>query len=166
MTYPFANLQPNTPSAEKLRVLGSTLFVSAGSGGEIVIDISDPLAPHIISAGNKETMQAVDYYKDRMIAVSESAGMQVFQLPGALVAERSFPKPDTSATRKLYEIGFNELVTVASVSAPGSVTVNRRDTGEEIAATVEAVDEKEGAARAFPGAFRSRPTCRVRSACR
>ena len=78
-------LQKRAARAVQLKILGSTLFVSGQKGGLQVYDLADPMAPKLVSAGNVERVESIDYYKDRLIIGGATAGFDHFgiaALPG------------------------------------------------------------------------------------
>ena len=80
-------------------MFGNLLFVSASNAGLIVLDLSTPLSPEVVSAGNNEAVNSVDYFRDRLIVGARSDGMRVMQLPAAFVANTSVDEGFTSLLR-------------------------------------------------------------------
>jgi len=142
-------LQHNSGPVVRLRRLANLLFASADGGGVIVIDLADPMNPRVVSAGNDETIEAVDFYKDRLVAVASGSGLAVFDLPGAFVAATAVDENAYIADNESYEVTFNEFVTEASLQQPGAVSVARFDTAEAVNATVTAVDPVDGSSNRF-----------------
>ena len=66
-------------------------------------------------------MEAVDYYKDRLIAVSGKNGLSVFDLPGAFVVAASVDEGGYIADNETYQVSFNEFVTNASLQQPEKI---------------------------------------------
>ena len=114
-----------------------------------MVDIADPMAPYVLSAGNPETMEAVDVYKHRLIAVSGDRGISTFELPGAFVEQPSVDEGGYIADNETYQVTFNEFVTAEFLQQQGAVTVTRLDTGEPVSVDVEAVDPVEGTSNRF-----------------
>jgi len=93
-------VQSFAANAIKLKILGSTLFVSGQYGGLQVYDLSAPMSPKLISAGNTETVEALDYYKDRLVVGSGKSGLTILQLPGTLVVNSSINETETVSVNK------------------------------------------------------------------
>ena len=138
-------LQQTPGRAVRLEMLGSTLLASADAG-LVVIDVRDPQAPFVVSAGNTEHVEAVNVYKDRVIAGAGKQGLRVFQLPAALVADASVAEggllsldPGLPLT-----VEFNELIAVDSLLVPDVVEIDLIDATDgsrsPVAVTVTAID--------------------------
>jgi len=123
----------------------------------IVVDLADPMHPRVVSAGNTESIEAVDFYKDRLITVSSGSGLSVFNLPGAFVAATSVDEGAYIADNESYRVTFNEFVTDASLQQPGSVSVTRFDTAQPVSATVTAIDPVDGTSNRFAIEFTREP---------
>jgi hypothetical protein len=76
----FDGIIENPGKITRLQLLGSSLILSAYSGGLILLDLADPLNPEILSAGNREVIHATDLFKDRLIAASGKPSISVMQL--------------------------------------------------------------------------------------
>jgi large repetitive protein len=151
------SLQTNAGGFARLRRAGNLLFASAADGGVIVLDIRNPLAPRVVSAGNVERFDATDFYKDRMLSADSGGKLAVFDLPGSFVAATSVNERGYIAEDESYRLTFNEHVTVASLTAPGAVTVTSVDSAQAVAATVQAVAAQGGASDRFDVAFARQP---------
>ncbi|MDA8142310.1 MAG: Ig-like domain-containing protein, partial [Desulfobacteraceae bacterium] len=162
-------LQPNPGPVHGLRLLGNLLFVAAEKGGVVVYSLEDPLAPHVVSAGNEEQVQSLDYFKDRLIGVNSyhnqpnnvpqgvvdrrNSQLFVFDLPGAVVAGTMPEENQYIAENEPYQVTFNEYVTLASLQQSGAVIITRQDTGEAVVATITAIQPLNGASDRFAIAF-------------
>ncbi|NOY91989.1 MAG: hypothetical protein GXP55_12400, partial [Deltaproteobacteria bacterium] len=141
-------IQANAGPIVRLRLLGSTLFASSLGGSFAVYDLSDPLAPRLVSAGNTEQVQGLDYFNGRLLTVSGD-GLTTLDLPGAFVADRSIPERGFMDEAEAYELTFSEAVTEASLAEPGAVTVRRLDTDEDVAFSLVPLDSTSGSAQRF-----------------
>ena len=103
-------LQNNSGKCVRLKRMGNLLFASLSEGGIGVVDISEPMSPYIVSAGNTEDIESVDVYKDRLIAVSHSEGLIAFELPGPLVLNTSVDENKYINENESYRVIFNEPV--------------------------------------------------------
>ncbi len=64
---PFDHELSNTPGMpQRLRVVGDLLFVAAASGSSVLVDISDPRQPALVSGGNTETAWDMLPVSDRL----------------------------------------------------------------------------------------------------
>jgi hypothetical protein len=129
-------------AVERLMRAGNLVFASAAGGGVLVIDVAEPMQPRIVSAGAGVGVLASDYFKGRLITVQQAAAssgagqakapdgsMSVLELPGSFVAATSVEEGGLLMADDAYELTFNEFVTVASVTEPDAVHVERVDTG-------------------------------------
>ena len=130
-----AQLQASPGAVVRLRRFGNLLFASALGGGVVVFDMTDPLEPEIVSAGNDEHIEDIDYRKGRIVAISSTGNISSFELPGSVVVATSVDEQGWIADSEDYEITFNEFVTIDSV-ASGAVRVERLDTQENVPAFV------------------------------
>ena len=112
--------------------MANLLLVSAAQGGVIAVDLADPRQPAILSAGNLEAIEAVDVFKDRLVAVSADEGLATFELPGAFVQQTGVAEGGYLAAGEDYAVTFNEFVELAAAD----VTVTNLETGEPVAPQV------------------------------
>jgi hypothetical protein len=95
-----SGLQRNPADFVRLRLAGSLLFASAANGGVVVFDVSEPLEPYVVSAGNSEIIEASDHYKDRLLTVTSQRGVdrlgtiRSFDLPASFVSDVWPPEDD------------------------------------------------------------------------
>jgi len=150
-------LQATETNALQLTRFANLLLVAAGEGGLIAIDISEPLNPVIISAGNTESVEAIDYYKDRLIAGGGAGGLRTFQAPAAFVVNSSVEHQAYLSEASPYQIQFNELISLESLQYDGIVQVKRSDTGQLLAFTINAIDSINGEATTFQLDFERQP---------
>jgi hypothetical protein len=146
-------LQEAPASARRLYRAGNLLLVAADGAGVIVLDTSQPLAPRVISAGNDETINSFDLFRDRLIAGAGPDGLRTMQLPAALIHETSVDEGGFIAAGEDFIITFNEPVAVASLVEAGAVQITRADTGDAIAVTVTPIDQTDSSARSFALSF-------------
>ena len=142
------SLQASAGTALRLKLFGNLLFVAADSG-VVVLNISDPLHPKIISAGNSENIEAVDFFKDRLVTVGSVSGLSAIQLPGSMVVESNVKEGGFLAAAATYTVSFNEPMTLDSMQKSGVVQVTRMDTNAEIPVTVTADTQVNSAAEKF-----------------
>jgi len=148
--FSFAKLMTTTGDSVRLKRMGSTLFVSAADGGVVVLDIQDPMNPYVLSAGNDEHIDAIDVYKDRLVAATGKPSISLLQLPQSLVVESSIDENGIIALGESVEIRFNENMSIASLQESGAITITRfDDTSTNIAFTVLPVDEIDASANRF-----------------
>ena len=150
----FDGILANPGEVTRLRLLGSSLILSAGAGGMILLDLADPLNPEIISAGNRENILAADVFKDRLVAASGNPSITVMQLTDSLVTGASVAEGALLADAEPLILTFNEPIVVASLLQPDAVTLVRADTGETVTFTLSALDAQNDAG-AGAGSFRS-----------
>ncbi|MEM1348711.1 MAG: IPT/TIG domain-containing protein, partial [Myxococcota bacterium] len=118
---------------------GNLFFVAAASGGVYVLDMSDPMAPELVSAGNTEHIRDLAIYKGRVVGVSEASGVQQLDLPGAVLVDA--PAPGTLyADGESIEVRFSESMRTSTVEA--ALTVED-SFGASVPATVIALDPSE-----------------------
>ncbi|MCU0661938.1 MAG: IPT/TIG domain-containing protein, partial [Myxococcota bacterium] len=129
-------LQANPGEAVRLKLLGNVLFIGADSGSVVVVDLTEPLSPRIVSAGNSEDMRSVDYYKGRLVGIAGN-DVNVLELPGPVVARASTPEGGFIPENDDYLVELNEHVTVDSMKVQGNVTVSDAESGGEMAVEVE-----------------------------
>jgi hypothetical protein len=146
-------LQSNRGRAVRLKLFGNLLFVSAANGSVIVLDIAEPLAPYVISAGNKEMVETADVYKERLVTGAGTLGLRLLQLPEAFVASSSIAEGGLIAENEFLRLTFNEEITELSLQQPDAVTVTKLDSGETVPVTVTAVDPLEGHSSQFDLSF-------------
>src|SRR5690606_26334464 len=141
------SLQAQVGRALRLSMQGSTLFVAANRG-IVVMDLSNVQAPRIISAGNDEAIEGVDLYRDRLVTASAQAGLQLFELPGALVTGASVAHQGElpSTLDEPLMLSFNELVTLESVATAGAVSLYQVDplSGQEQEVPVSLTAQPDG----------------------
>ena len=155
--FDFEGLQPSGPSAERLKLAGNLLFLSAGGGGVIVLDISTPLEPKVVSAGNSESIVALDLYRDRIIAGADTQGLRTMQVPAAFVLNTNIEHQALIAENENLTLTFNEAVTVESIQANGTVTVIREDTNANVNITISPVNVTDSSARIYEIEFNRQP---------
>ncbi|MCP5078979.1 MAG: hypothetical protein GY951_13105, partial [Psychromonas sp.] len=111
-----AELQTVPGKAINLTVIGSTLAVAANNG-LVYIDISEPMSPVVISAGNDQHVEATNVYKGRVVAAAGTDGLRIFDLPGALVKSASIPPQGllSQNAQQLLTIEFTELVEKSTI---------------------------------------------------
>ncbi|HXK18082.1 MAG TPA: hypothetical protein VNG33_09790, partial [Polyangiaceae bacterium] len=153
-----ADLQVNVPTAYRVRMLGSLAMVSSQGGGVIAVDLSDPLAPHVVSAGNNEALLDFDYFNSRVLAVNGDTQLTTLELPGPVVTSMSVPEGGVLADATPLGVAFNEAVTKASVET--GALLRRLDTGDSVPFSVAAVDDAGVAAHTFNLAFAKQPGVR------
>jgi len=153
MRFSFDGLQASTPSAQRLKISGNLLFVSASGGGVIVLDLATPLQPKVVSAGNSESIVALDVYRDRIIAGADAAGLRTMQVPAAFVLDTNIDHEGLIADNEKLRITFNEAVTVESVEASGTVSIVREDDNTSENVVIEAVNVTDSSARIFDLVF-------------
>ncbi|HED40633.1 MAG TPA: hypothetical protein ENJ13_09420, partial [Chromatiales bacterium] len=110
----FTGLMPITGDSVRLHMMGSTLFVSAANAGVVILDMRDPINPYVLSAGNDEHIDAVDIYKDRLVAATGKPAISLLQLPQSLVVASNIGEGETIARNETIDIRFNENMTTAS----------------------------------------------------
>ncbi|RFA32308.1 hypothetical protein CAL65_20010 [Alkalilimnicola ehrlichii] len=133
-------LQGVAGRGNRLHLFGNVLLVAGGTG-VVAVDIHEPLAPQVISAGNQEAVAALDIYRERIVAVAPDQAMTVFELPGAVVLEASLPEGALIASDEGLELQFNEPITEVSLAA---VSVQRVG-GEAVPVTVTPLGDGEDA---------------------
>ena len=132
-------LMDHVGRAARLKRFGNLLFVSAEGGGLVVLDLTKPLAPRVISAGNVELIQAADVFKGRVVTGAAGSGVSEFELPGSFATTASVDEGGLIADGESLTLTFNEPMTVASLQASGAVSVTRADTGAQVPVTVTPV---------------------------
>ncbi|MGD8642620.1 MAG: IPT/TIG domain-containing protein, partial [Gammaproteobacteria bacterium] len=155
-----SNLQRQGGRNVKLKLMGNLLFVSAYQGGVVVVDISNPEAPAVVSAGNTEHIEGLDIYKDRLLAASASGGMTVLQLPASMVMASSINEDGLITDNETLTLTFNEQITTTSLTEPGAVVVTRDDSGAPVPVTINPVNEINGHAQSFDLVFAHDPLVR------
>ncbi|HEX6549508.1 MAG TPA: IPT/TIG domain-containing protein, partial [Gammaproteobacteria bacterium] len=118
-------LMAHAGRAVRLRRFGNLLFVSAAGGGLVVLDISNPLSPRVVSAGNMENIEAADVYKGRVVTVAGLSGLSTFDMPGAFVTDSSIQEGELITDSDTLTLTFDEPVTEASIEASDAVTVTQ-----------------------------------------
>ena len=119
----FDGVIENPGSIDRLQLLGSSLILSAASGGLILLDLADPLNPEILSAGNREIIHATDLFKDRLIAASGKPSISVMQLTDSLVTGASVAEQGLLADGEPLTVDVQRAVMVVeSLRAAGAVT--------------------------------------------
>ena len=110
------DLQENAVYAFRLKVIGNLLLVAGNEGSVIALDISDPVNPVVVSAGNTESVAGFDVYNHRLITASDAEGVLAYELPGSLVTEVSFGSEGILSRNDedYLEITFNERITTES----------------------------------------------------
>ncbi len=135
-------LQASPGRGVRLRLAGSLLFVAADSG-VVVVDLSEPLQPRVVSAGNAERIEALDLFNNRLVAGSGTAGLTLLELPGALVLDASVKQGGVlPAGEQALQLTFNEPVTLESLRTAGSLRLLDVSNGEQAlnAPTIEALN--------------------------
>ncbi|MEE4251391.1 MAG: IPT/TIG domain-containing protein, partial [Alcanivoracaceae bacterium] len=138
--------QEQTGNIRGLRRYGNLLLASL-EHGVIALDITDPLSPKVISAGNIEGAHQVDVFRDRLIVASGEAGVRTLELPGAFVAHSSVDEGQLVAVGTPVELAFNEAMSTASLTASGAVTVTQEGSDEPLAVSVEPLDQADAGQR-------------------
>jgi hypothetical protein len=87
----------------------------------------------------------VSFFKGRLFTGDKS--LNVWDLPGAFVAESTVDRDGALATGGQYEVRFNEAMAIASVQA--SISVTNLDTGEPVEVDVTALDAQGQGAERF-----------------
>jgi hypothetical protein len=151
----FEDHQGEVSRGEALRRYGNLLLVSSARG-IYAVDISEPLAPQIISAGNVEKVHQLAIFKDRLLAAAGSAGVRSFELPGALVLESSVDQGQLLANGTDLTVHFNEPVTLASLQQAGALSIERLDSEATVAVSVTSIDG-EDESRTFNVEFTREP---------
>mgnify|MGYP002039176977 FL=1 len=124
-------LQATPGRGVRLRMAGNLLFVAADSG-VVVVDLSEPLQPRVISAGNQERIEALDLFNNRLVAGSGTNGMTLLELPGALVLDASVKQGGVlPAGEQALQLTFNEPVTLESLRAAGALSLVDISNGEQ-----------------------------------
>ena len=95
-----AKLQIQPGPVTKLKRFGNLLFASAKGGGVLAIDLSEPLQPYVVSAGNVEQIEDVDYRQGRLVAVSSEGTISAFELPGSFVVATSVDEGGLDCERR------------------------------------------------------------------
>lgn len=131
-----SELQASVGRVVKLKVAGNMLLASGEKGGLLVLDISEPLNPYVVSAGNDENIESVDIYKGRILAAGGTTGLRVMDLPHSLVTESSIKENGFIAENHDLVIGFNERITTLSILEAGNVSVTRLDTNADVTVTI------------------------------
>jgi len=155
-------LQAETSSAIRLKLYGNLLFVSARGAGLIVLDLSSPLSPAVVSAGNNEAIHTLDIFRDRVIAGGNTTGMRVLQLPAAFVASSSVEEGAYVATNEVYSVTFNEVVATESMQREGVVNVIRLDSNESVEFSVTPLNVTDSSASEYRIDFERAPNVTYR----
>ncbi|HIL23215.1 MAG TPA: hypothetical protein EYG20_08035, partial [Alcanivorax sp.] len=138
----FETLQETTDSALALRRYGNLLLVSSAKG-IYALDIHDPLAMRVISAGNVERAEQVDIFRDRLVVASGKEGLRAFELPGSFVQASSVDEQAAIPAAAPLVLEFNEAIDLDSLG-DGSFTLRDLTAGEDIAVSITAEGEPEG----------------------
>lgn len=139
-------LQPFNARALRLKLFGNLLFIAADQAGVIVLDISDPLAPKVVSAGNNEPTEAIDYFRDRLVVGGGTGGLRIFQAPASFVVNGPVLDGQVLAASESYTVRFNEFITVDSLNDADVVSVRRLESDVLIPVTVTPLDQEGEAA--------------------
>lgn len=73
---------PGTPL--RMKLFANTLFVAAGAGGVVMVDVTDPRNPKVLSAGNTEPALDIIPFQDRMYLAS-GRGLTELAMPFSFV---------------------------------------------------------------------------------
>ncbi|MCG8590275.1 MAG: IPT/TIG domain-containing protein, partial [Proteobacteria bacterium] len=147
-----ADLQPQGGDVSRIHLFGNLAFLASQQGGIVVLDLAEPLAPQVVSAGNTESVEALDVFRGRIVAARRTGGIGVFDLPQSVVTQSSRVEGEAIAAGEPFAVTFNEPITEVSITGT-AVSVTRLDTGAAVPATVTPVDLAEGAARTYEIAF-------------
>ena len=130
-------LQDKAGRAIKLRMAGSSLFV-ASDNGVVVFDMAVPSVPRVVSAGNVEHIEAIDLYKNRLVAGGGSSGLEIFELPGSLVMASSIAEGGRLSLDNSHKltIRFNELITPESLQQADAIQLFSIDPNTGVQAPV------------------------------
>ncbi|WP_040307733.1 IPT/TIG domain-containing protein, partial [Agarivorans albus] len=148
------SLQAQGSNAVGLTRLANLLAV-ATTTGLVVVDITEPMSPTIVSAGNNEPVLNVDYYNGRLITASGDGGLKSFDLHQVFVAESTLEPATILASNQTITLRFSEAVTLASVIA--GVELSETETSLPIAVTIEPLDLQGDASFAFNIQFSRKP---------
>ncbi|NQZ10855.1 MAG: IPT/TIG domain-containing protein, partial [Algicola sp.] len=150
-------VQTHSARAMRLKILGSTLFVAGGNGGLHVYDLAEPLAPRLISAGNTERVEALDYYKDRLIIGGGQNGITVLELPHSLVVSSSVAQGEMIGQYDPITLRFNEMMDINAFTELAALkvvdTTPGPSNGQILAGTLTPVEIIEGAAQEYSLSF-------------
>ncbi|MBA3981173.1 MAG: hypothetical protein C0462_11285, partial [Alcanivorax sp.] len=138
----FNALQESPGTALALRRYGNLLLVSSGSG-IYALDIQDPLAMQVISAGNVERAEQVDVFRDRLVVASGREGLRALELPGSFVQASSVDEQDVIPADAPLVLSFNEAIDLSSLEN-GGLTLRDLTTGDVVPVSVTAEGEPDG----------------------
>ncbi|MCG8471537.1 MAG: IPT/TIG domain-containing protein, partial [Desulfobacterales bacterium] len=160
-------LQINEPEVFGLKIFGNLLFASSKGGGLIVLDLTNPWSPEIISAGNTFSAESVDYFKGHLVAVGSQGGLASLELPGSFVSELNVEEGGVLPSASSLVVTFNEYMDIASFSEDGAVSLINEDSGKDVAILgIEPVDPENGSARTLAIGFERKAGARYRLSIR